>query len=100
MESEPFLFQRQGDRYLGRGTTDDKGPALTALMAARFASQQGLPVNFQFIWELEEEIGSPNFEHFVQQETGSLDLPVRAGVRHHLAVAGKAPRCPTACAAC
>ena len=25
-ENEPFVFQRQGDRYLGRGTTDDKGP--------------------------------------------------------------------------
>ena len=72
-ENEPFVFQRQGDRYLGRGTTDDKGPALTALMAARFASQQGLPLNFQFIWELEEEIGSPNFAHFVEQKRDALN---------------------------
>ena len=36
-QHDPFVFRRDGERYLGRGTTDDKGPALTALMAARFA---------------------------------------------------------------
>ena len=30
--SEPFRFTKEGDTYLGRGTTDDKGPALTALL--------------------------------------------------------------------
>ncbi|MEP7273672.1 MAG: M20/M25/M40 family metallo-hydrolase, partial [Acidobacteriota bacterium] len=33
----PFSFYKSGDRYEGRGTTDDKGPALTALMAVRYA---------------------------------------------------------------
>lgn len=69
---DPFVFQRDGERYLGRGTTDDKGPALTALMAARFAVQHGVPLNFQFIWELEEEIGSPHFAHFVEQQRQAL----------------------------
>ena len=69
---EPFVFCRDGDRYLGRGTTDDKGPALTALLAARFAVQHGLPLNIQFIWELEEEIGSPNFAHFVKRQRQAL----------------------------
>ncbi len=62
----PFSFSAEGGRYEGRGCTDDKGPALTALFAARYAVEQGLPLNIQFIWELEEEIGSPNFEHFVR----------------------------------
>ena len=29
--TDPFVFTKQGDRYFGRGTTDDKGPALSAL---------------------------------------------------------------------
>ena len=68
----PFAFQREGERYLGRGTTDDKGPALTALLAARFATQHELPVNIQFLWELEEEIGSPHFAHFVKARRRAL----------------------------
>ena len=65
----PFVFHKDGDRYIGRGSTDDKGPALTALFGARYAVEQGTRVNIQFIWELEEEIGSPNFEHFIKRKT-------------------------------
>jgi acetylornithine deacetylase/succinyl-diaminopimelate desuccinylase-like protein len=61
-KTSPFSFVRQGDRYFGRGTTDDKGPAITALFGARYAFQNDIPVNIHFLWELEEEIGSPNFE--------------------------------------
>ena len=68
----PFEFAREGDRYLGRGSTDDKGPALTALFATRYAVQQGIPLNIRFIWELEEEIGSPNFEHFIKNNVSRL----------------------------
>jgi acetylornithine deacetylase/succinyl-diaminopimelate desuccinylase-like protein len=68
----PFVFHKEGDRYIGRGSTDDKGPALTALFGARYAAEQNIPVNVQFIWELEEEIGSPNFEHFMKNQRGSL----------------------------
>ncbi|MEC4674021.1 MAG: M20/M25/M40 family metallo-hydrolase [Nitrospirota bacterium] len=65
---EPFAFHREGDRYCGRGTTDDKGPALTALLAGRYAAEQGLPLNIRFLWELEEEIGSPNFQDALDQK--------------------------------
>jgi len=58
----PFAFIREGDKYRGRGTTDDKGPAMTALFGARYAFEQGIPLNIHFLWELEEEIGSPHFE--------------------------------------
>lgn len=68
----PFTFFKTGDRYEGRGTTDDKGPALTALMAVRYALDHQIPLNFKFIWELEEEIGSPNFEHFVRKNKKEL----------------------------
>src|SRR5438046_2965143 len=68
----PFVFHKDGDRYVGRGSTDDKGPALTALFGARYAVEHQTPVNIQFIWELEEEIGSPNVEHFMKQKAGNL----------------------------
>lgn len=71
-QHDPFVFRRDGERYLGRGTTDDKGPALTALLAARFAVQHDIPINIQFIWELEEEIGSPHFADFLTQRRADL----------------------------
>lgn len=58
---EPFVFKKEEGIYRGRGATDDKGPALSALLGAQFAVDQGLPINIRFLWELEEEIGSPNF---------------------------------------
>jgi len=60
--SPPFELVRDGDRWHGRGTTDDKGPALAALFGARLALQDGVRLNFQFLWETEEEMGSPSFE--------------------------------------
>lgn len=66
---DPFAFHKQGIYYRGRGTTDDKGPALTALLAARYSMEQGLPLNLRFLWELEEEIGSPNFQDALKQRS-------------------------------
>ena len=71
-ETEPFQFAQQGDRYFGRGTTDDKGPALSALWGIRAAREAGVPVNIQLIWELEEEIGSPSFEATVKQHRDEM----------------------------
>ena len=48
-------------RWFARGATDDKGPALAAYYGARLALETGARVNIQFLWELEEEIGSPHF---------------------------------------
>ena len=60
-DGEPFRMEIDGDRYLGRGTTDDKGPALSALFAIREARRKKTPLNLRVLWEFEEEIGSPNF---------------------------------------
>ena len=64
----PFAFRKEGGLYHGRGATDDKGPALTALLGAHYAIQQGVPLNVRFLWELEEEIGSPHFGAALQQK--------------------------------
>lgn len=68
----PFTFYKEGDRYEGRGTTDDKGPAISAMKGAQYAVDNGVPANINFIWELEEEIGSPNFEHFIKNNRERL----------------------------
>jgi acetylornithine deacetylase/succinyl-diaminopimelate desuccinylase-like protein len=70
--TEPFVFTKQGDTYFGRGTTDDKGPALAALFGARAAMEAGVPVNIRFLWEFEEEIGSPNFEKIISKAAKDL----------------------------
>jgi acetylornithine deacetylase/succinyl-diaminopimelate desuccinylase-like protein len=74
--SPPFKLVRDGDRWRGRGTTDDKGPALAALFGARLALQDGVRLNFQFLWETEEEMGSPSFEAALRK-LAKADKPLR-----------------------
>lgn len=71
-KTKPFDFVNQGDRYFGRGTTDDKGPAITALFGARYAWENDVPVNIRFLWELEEEIGSPHFEETIKAKAADF----------------------------
>lgn len=68
-KQEPFAFRNENGMYHGRGATDDKGPALAALFGARFAVERGLPINIRFLWELEEEIGSPHFAAGLKDRT-------------------------------
>ena len=102
--TEPFEFRKLGDTYFGRGTTDDKGPALTALFGARAAIDAGVPVNIKLLWETEEEIGSPHFAEtlraigpaaatdavvvsdtvWVSRGRPSLSAGLRGLQRHHL----------------
>jgi len=70
-KQEPFVFRKEDGLYRGRGATDDKGPALAAMLGARYAIEQGVPINIRVLWELEEEIGSPHFF---------------AGLKHHAAI--------------
>ncbi|HKR60522.1 MAG TPA: M20/M25/M40 family metallo-hydrolase, partial [Pyrinomonadaceae bacterium] len=71
-KTEPFVMTKKGDSYLGRGTTDDKGPALAALYGAKAALEASVPVNIRFLWEFEEEIGSPNFEKIISKAKRDL----------------------------
>ncbi len=92
-ESDPFVFTKQGDRYLGRGTTDDKGPALTALWGIRAAREAGVRANTQVLWELEEEIGSPNFETGVKEHATKLKTD-SVLVSDTIWVSRERPACP------
>ncbi|MBA3513315.1 MAG: M20/M25/M40 family metallo-hydrolase [Pyrinomonadaceae bacterium] len=71
-ETEPFVMTKKGDSYFGRGTTDDKGPALAALYGALAAIEADVPINIRFLWEFEEEIGSPNFEKIISNAAADL----------------------------
>lgn len=91
--SEPFVFTKQGDRYFGRGTTDDKGPALSALWGIRAAREAGVAVNMNLLWEFEEEIGSPNFESGIKAHTKKLATD-HVIVSDTIWVARNKPACP------
>ena len=71
-DTDPFVFTKKGDRYFGRGTTDDKGPALSALWGMKAAREAGVNLNVNVLWELEEEIGSPNFESGIKRHAKDL----------------------------
>ncbi|HMC22563.1 MAG TPA: M20/M25/M40 family metallo-hydrolase, partial [Thermoanaerobaculia bacterium] len=92
-ESDPFTFTKDGDRYFGRGTTDDKGPALTALWGIRAARDAGVRLNLRVLWELEEEIGSPNFEAAMKQYARQLATD-SVVVSDTIWVARNRPACP------
>jgi acetylornithine deacetylase/succinyl-diaminopimelate desuccinylase-like protein len=91
--SDPFVFTRQGDRYFGRGTTDDKGPALSALWGIRAAREAGVRANLHVLWELEEEIGSPNFEGGVKKYAEQLKTN-HVIVSDTIWVSRQRPACP------
>jgi acetylornithine deacetylase/succinyl-diaminopimelate desuccinylase-like protein len=66
----------------GRGATDDKGPVYIVLKTAQaFLEQEGsLPLNVKFLFEGEEEIGSPNLPAFLDEHAADLaaDLVISA----------------------
>ena len=76
-KGEPFRMRVDGERYLGRGATDDKGPALTCLLAVAHAARRGSTLGFQLLWEFEEEVGSPHFAELLRDQ-GALFGDVRA----------------------
>ena len=90
----PFVFRKDRGLYHGRGATDDKGPALTALLGARYAIEQGVPINVRFLWELEEEIGSPHFAAALTQ-TRAIPRPDSVVVSDTIWIAKGRPSMPT-----
>ena len=65
--SGPFIPDVRGDYMYARGSTDMKGQMMVALDAIEsiFKTDQ-LPINFKFVFEGEEEIGSPNLATFLE----------------------------------
>jgi acetylornithine deacetylase/succinyl-diaminopimelate desuccinylase-like protein len=78
----PFELTVAGGKAFGRGATDDKGPILVVLKTAQAYLEQfgGLPLNVKFLFEGEEEIGSPNLPAFLRANTErfAADLVISA----------------------
>jgi acetylornithine deacetylase/succinyl-diaminopimelate desuccinylase-like protein len=71
-----------GDVIRGRGSSDDKGPVYVVLKVAQAFMEQegGLPLNVKFLFEGEEEIGSPHLPSFLREHADELaaDLVISA----------------------
>lgn len=68
-DSEPFNPTIRDNKLFARGASDDKGQVFMHLkmIEALFATTGTLPVNVKFIYEGEEEIGSPHLPAYVEQ---------------------------------
>ena len=72
--SPPFTPTIRDDRIYARGVSDDKAPLLTTIKVAQafFAAEGRLPLNVKFLFEGEEEVGSPNLENFIREHAERL----------------------------
>src|SRR4051812_16680079 len=74
-ETPPFSPSVRDGRIYARGATDDKGPMLVPLKVAEgFLEEVGaLPLNVRFLFEGEEEIGSPSLAGVLRDHRDALD---------------------------
>ena len=68
--TEPFTMKIVDDKVYGRGTADDKGPALCALYAMRAIRELNLPVqkNARLVLGFDEECGSGDLDYYFKHE--------------------------------
>lgn len=68
--TEPFEPVEQDGRLYGRGTADDKGPAVAALYAMRAVKELGIPLKkrVRLILGTDEECGSSDILHYYAVE--------------------------------
>jgi acetylornithine deacetylase/succinyl-diaminopimelate desuccinylase-like protein len=67
--TDPWTPTVRDGRLYARGVSDDKGPMLIPIEAARafFAVTGRLPINVKFLFEGEEEIGSRHLDAFIAE---------------------------------
>ena len=70
----PFSPTVHDGRLYARGVSDDKGPMLIPIKVAEafFAEDGKLPINVKFMFEGEEEIGSPSLDPFIREHKDML----------------------------
>jgi acetylornithine deacetylase/succinyl-diaminopimelate desuccinylase-like protein len=80
--SPPFEPEIRNGRIYARGASDDKGNSLVPILAveALLKTTDRLPVNVKFLFEGQEEIGSPQLPSFMEEhrERLSSDLVISA----------------------
>jgi acetylornithine deacetylase/succinyl-diaminopimelate desuccinylase-like protein len=71
--SSPFQADQRDDNLFARGVSDMKGQVMATLKAIESIVRTGeLPINFKFLFEGEEEIGSRNLEPFIGEHRDLL----------------------------
>ena len=70
---DPFGAEIQGDKIYGRGTSDDKGPAIAALFAMKAVADAGIPLRreVRLILGCDEESGWDCMKHYKEH----CDMP-------------------------
>jgi acetylornithine deacetylase/succinyl-diaminopimelate desuccinylase-like protein len=75
---DPFAAEIVDNRIIGRGTCDMKSNLMASIQAVKVLLQvrKSVPINLIFLFEGEEEIGSPNLKPFIEghkQELSTCD---------------------------
>ncbi len=78
--NDPFQPEIRDGRIWARGATDNKGQMLAHVLGVEklLRENSGLPLNLIFLFEGEEEIGSPNLAPFLQAHREELRCDVIA----------------------
>jgi len=73
-DNPPFAPKVTGGKMLGRGASDDKSGVMVTMWAveAMLRTDGKLPVNVKFVFDGEEEKGSPSFKNFLDKNKDLL----------------------------
>ena len=73
---DPFAAEVVDDRIIGRGTCDMKNNLMASVHAVKafVESKRRLRLNLLFLFEGEEEIGSPNLRPFIEEHKEELSV--------------------------
>lgn len=65
-DSDPYTLTENGDKLVGRGAIDDKGPAVAALYAVKAVKELGIPLKkgVRLIFGTNEENGSADLAYY------------------------------------
>lgn len=73
-KSDPFEASIREGKIFARGVADNKGNLIARICAVHAYQQvyEKLPINIKFVFEGEEEVGSPHLEFFANQHPDKL----------------------------
>lgn len=98
--SDPYVLKRVDDRLIGRGTIDDKGPAVASVFALRAVRELGIPLKrgVRLIFGTNEENGSADLAYYRKEHelppmvfTPDGEYPIINGEKGMLRVYFSAP---------
>ncbi|MFC0272854.1 M20/M25/M40 family metallo-hydrolase [Metabacillus herbersteinensis] len=74
-DSDPFEPAIRNGKIYARGSTDDKGNLWATIMAVKCLLEADIqiPINLKFFFEGEEEVGSPNFKAYMEENKALLE---------------------------